>query len=71
MFRISRITAPRATLLGFLLLAAAMFAFGSMTNHLAAAHPPVAAVTDAVERQDTAHGNRHGPPCAIGEEVAR
>lgn len=71
MFRISRITAPRATLVAFLLLAAAMFGLGSLANHLAAAHPPVAAAADAVERQGGAHGSQHGPACAAGEEVAR
>ena len=70
MFRISRITAPRATLVAFLLLAAAMFGLGSLANHLAAVHPPVAAA-DAVERQGSAHGSQHGPACAAGEEVAR
>ena len=70
MFRISRITAPRATLCAFLLLAAAMFGLGSLASHLAAAHPPVAAA-DAVERHGSAHGSRHGPPCAATEEVAR
>ena len=71
MFRISRITAPRATLFAFLLLAAAMFGLGSLASHLAAAHPPVAAAADAVERHGSAHGSRHGPPCAATEEVAR
>lgn len=71
MFRISRITAPRATLFAFLLLATAMFGLGSLASRLAAAHPPVAAAADAVERQGSALGDRRGPPCAAGEEVAR
>lgn len=68
MIRISRITAPRATLVAFLLLAAAMLGLGSLASHVAAAHPPLAAA-NPVEQHGSTHG-QSATPCA-GVEVAR
>ena len=67
MTRISRITAPRATLLAFLLLTAAMLGLGSLASHRGDLHPPVATATNPAEW----HGGgdrQQGRRCVEGVE---
>ena len=59
MTRISRITAPRATLLAILLLTAAMLGLGSLASGGGdGIHPPVAAATDPAEWHGRADGQQ-------------
>lgn len=65
MTRISRITAPRATLLAFLMLTAAMLCLGSLASRGDDAYPPVATATGPVEWHGGGDGQQ-GRRCTAG-----